>query len=976
MLEFRILGPLDVRRDGRRIRPGGPRQHKILLMLLLEPGRVVSIEALIEAVWDGNEPSTARKQVQNGVADLRRALASAGEEDRIVTDGPGYLLRLDDDAQLDWQRFEHRVAEAGTLAGEGRLDRAVEALRAALALWRGPALGGPAGGPLTSAAARMDEQRLAAMEQCWEHRLALGEHRELVGELTAHVAEHPFREHGVGQLMRALHQGGRTPEALGVYAAAQRRLAEEMGLEPGAGLRRLQMDMLQAGGDQVPTRADPAGYTCRHPPPVQLPARIPDLAGRGELIERVVTALRTADAATSPRVVITGPGGIGKTAFTVRLAHELRRDYPDGILCARLSPSSRSEALLGRFLEAFGVPPQALPDSIDDRVDMFRGILTGRRVLVIIDNAQQENQIGALLPERPGCAVLITSRRRLAGTDAWLSLQMPPLPEAGAVELLREAAGERQDLAAARQIARYCGGFPLAVRIAAARLATRPNWTLADLADRLGDAKTRLDWLRLGDAAVRTGILDSYSDLTGDQQRLFRWLGFLRINPFPSWVATALIGPGAELVLDELVEAHLVEPAGRDATGPRYRMHDLVLLCASELAAQGGDAGQRDAAVRRATHGWFALAAAADDGLAHWVGVDPAPEPGWRPPDAIVERVRDRPVQWFDEERETLVSLVRRAADAGGDPHGDSSGCSGADPDGDSSGDSGGDAGLAWPLAQRLSNILELQGRHDERVAVLSSGLRAAELLGDDQGRATMLGLLMLVESDRDDYLAALGYGERALKAYRLAAEPGSDPSPAPVSQPEPHQGTDGDWLSVGLVTARRILTWRHQHREGDYLSLFERARDAFRASRTPLLEAWALRCTGLIYCRQERFAEAEVCLERVRAILLAVGEHAHLAHAGGDLAGFSAAQGRWAEAEAIAAEAIEQAHVHSDPWGLGRALITMGEVFRARGAAASAADAYRQALAIWQSLRIPARETQARQALADLMEAEPASRR
>ncbi|TDC44623.1 AfsR/SARP family transcriptional regulator, partial [Actinomadura sp. KC345] len=623
-LYFRVLGPLVAERDGVPLDVGGPQNRTVLALLLLEAGRTVAVERLAEALWDDEPPASWRVQLQGIVSRLRRALGADGERASapIETRPPGYRLAVREE-RLDLACFRREVADAAGLAASGRPEGAAGLLHTALARWRGPVCADVPSPYVRRVAADVEDLRLTATEDRVDADVALGRWDGLVAELQALVREHPLRERCAGQLMTVLARAGRPADALAVFRALRERLVDELGIEPSTGLQQLHRSILT--GARGPGEAD-AGHGRPYLVPCQLPADVPDHVGRDDVLDELAAELAAGSRAAPPCVAITGPGGIGKTALALRLAHRLRGAYPDGRLYARLRERTGPAEVLAAFLHAFGVPPAGVPAGLDERGALFRELLANRRVLIVLDDAADEAWLRHLLPGEPRCAVLVTSRQRLSGAGALRAVALGALPPDAGLALFRSVAGPRAaagrgggDAGAAVEIVRLCGGLPLAIRIAAARLASRPGWTAADMAARLASQRHRLDWLQQGDLGVRASFQDSYASLTGEQRRLFRRLGLLEPGEFPPWVPAALLderNAAAERLLDDLVDVHLVEPAGRGATGPRHRMHDLIHLLAAELAGEDEPA-ERHAAVDRVLGGWQDLAAAADAELPH-----------------------------------------------------------------------------------------------------------------------------------------------------------------------------------------------------------------------------------------------------------------------------------------------------------------------------------------------------------------------
>lgn len=564
-VEFRILGPLQVWHGRQRIAIGGPQPEKLLAGLLLAGGRVVPLAALIDALWDGEPPPTAKHQVHKLIADLRQRLPGG-----IETDRPGYRIRIET-AELDAAAFA-KLAAALT----------IESLTAALALWRGPALAGIDGRTLRTEADALDERRLCVTEQLAGLKLAAGQAAEVAAELPGLIAEHPLRESLPSLLMVALYRCGRQADALSLYAATRAKLADELGLDPGPELTSLQRQVL---------RRDPALDLPASRAPCTLPYDLPDFAGRTDDLGRLLIA-------TEAVVInaIDGMAGVGKTALAVHAAHRLAERYPDGQLFCDLhahTPGARPvepERALERLLQMLGVPAEAIPDGLEQRSERWRAELAGRKVLVVLDNAASAAQVRPLLPGTPDCLALITSRRRLGAVDGAGVLSLDVLPADEALALFSNVAGARSAAAehqAAVEVVALCGHLPLAIRIAATRLAHRPLWAVSSLRDKLRAESGRLGQLALEDRGVGAAFALSYAQLDPDQQRAFRLLGLHPGADFDAYSVAALaqIAPDrAETLLESLVDFHLL----LHLNAGRYTFHDLLREYARDLARTEG----------------------------------------------------------------------------------------------------------------------------------------------------------------------------------------------------------------------------------------------------------------------------------------------------------------------------------------------------------------------------------------------------
>ncbi|MEV1329253.1 BTAD domain-containing putative transcriptional regulator [Micromonospora costi] len=574
----------------------GARQRVALATLLLRANHVVPLDDMVDNLWPDRPPATARDQVVNVMSGLRRLLATAGGaagRASLVTQPIGYLLRVDAD-ELDVERCQAFTREADAHAAAGRLPQAVTALRTALSLYRGPVLVDVPGRFAASEARRLEELRLALVEKLMEAEFALGRHRDVVPYLARLVEEHPLRERLRGQLMVALHAVGRTADALEVYRAGHRLMVRELGLDPSAELRRLEQ--------AIRVDAEAAGTRPGEPPtPVGVPAPLPpdvtDFTGRADEVATTRRWLHGGSAGTAlPIVVVTGPAGIGKTALASRVAHLVRADFPDGQLHVT-SGGADTAAVLARMLTALALPPEAIPDDLDARVRLYRSVTASRRLLIVLDGVAEAAHVRPLLPGGAGCAVLVTSRRHLAGLDGARRIRLDALSVTDALALLGTTAGPERvaaDPEVARRIVDLCGRLPLAVRAAGARAASSGWPGLREFADRLADTELRLDELRAGPIDVRAAIESELAELPPPVERAARRLAALDPSPLSLAAVAATLGVSredAEDLTDHLVEWGVLEyVASRSPAPPRYRFPELVRWCLRGQSRPGGDA--------------------------------------------------------------------------------------------------------------------------------------------------------------------------------------------------------------------------------------------------------------------------------------------------------------------------------------------------------------------------------------------------
>lgn len=751
-MRFGILGPLLVSGDVATITAG--RDRTVLAMLLLHAGRAVPVTDLIDAVWGGRSPATARGQLHTCVSRLRRAFASAsGVEDLIWTETTGYRCQPPP-GELDSWVFDQLITQARAAVEAGDWPLARERFRAALRLWRGPALAGITSPAVRRGAAQLEERRLLAIEECAEVELRLGHARELTAELADLVAEHPLRERLRGQLIRALHQSGRVAEALNRYREGQQVLSAELGVEPGPYLRDLHRQLL---ADRAPNAsfappAVPAAARGRRAAQARcLPRGVGDFTGRRDAVRRLLAAVREANGGSALHV-IDGMAGSGKTTLAVHVANLVADAYPDAQLFVDLHGHSdrnpvEPSAALTILLRQLGVPGEAIPNELDERSALWRQELATRRAVLVLDNAASTDQITPLLPAAPHCLILITSRRRLLGLDGVRPESLRLLTVDEGRDLLAGVAGERVhgEPEAAAAVVRRCGHLPLAIRLAGARLARRPGWRVADLAERLRPDRGVLTELAAERRSVASAFRLSYDHLPGPAQRMFKLLALHPGGYFDAPAAAAITGlplGDARDLLDDLVDRHLLE----EPTVGRYRFHDLMRAYAGELVATLPAADRDAAVVGLLDHCLYAaLAATAPLESPTTLAARAPGEP--KRPDLIRIDPADA-LQWLEAERSNLAAAVELAAAEQQDRY-------------------------AWQLARALWRFLYQRCYTDDLLRTHQLGLAAAQRLGDERAIAVMHSFLASGYHRVGQYQTAIGHLEPALAAYRRTGDRG-----------------------------------------------------------------------------------------------------------------------------------------------------------------------------------------------------------
>jgi DNA-binding SARP family transcriptional activator len=756
-LVFAVLGPLAIEHGGVSIALPAGKPRALLTVLLLRANEVVSVARLTEILWGAKPPATARVALQNHVMRLRRQLGPCAGA-RIKTLPPGYLVEVGE-GELDLQQFI-ALRHSGRSAGlRGAWDEAAADLQAAMALF-GDALSGPdieLPGPHDTEVAGLAEMGLQTLEWRIDAELHLGRHEELIAELRQLRTAHPSRERLHEQLMLALFRSGRQAEALAAYLGARRWLISELGVEPGPALRRLHQRMLAADPALLDAQAPPPGVVpLRSGRPAQIPAGLPDFTGRGEESAELtgwLTPDRRGDQGPVRVCGITGAGGMGKTSLAVHVANQVRRWYPDGQLYADLRGADAhptpSGDVLARFLRELGVSDHEVPASAEERENAYRSLLAGKQMLVLLDNAADEAQVRPLLPGAGRSTVLVTSRNRLAGLDGARILGLGTLGEADALALLAGVCGHDRvaaDPHASQDVLRACAGLPLAIRIAAARLASRPRWSVRYFASRLADEQSRLDELESGDRAVRASFAVSYAWLPpsgdGDQPdlaRAFRLLGTWEGPNLSLQAAAALLGEpsqAAARTLERLVDVHLLESTGND----RYRFHDLVRLYASERADAQESAAVRAGAVRRLVTWYLHSAMAATRALtsrtSHLPVVRSRPDV---PPASFTTAAAA--LDWLETERPNLVTAVRQAAGRGL-------------------------TAITWQLAVYLDTFYDLRCYTADWVLTNEIALASVQQARDERGEAWVLGSLGFALVQQERFHEAITHLDRAVDMH------------------------------------------------------------------------------------------------------------------------------------------------------------------------------------------------------------------
>ncbi|MFH8408785.1 BTAD domain-containing putative transcriptional regulator [Streptomyces sp. NPDC018019] len=756
LMDFRLLGPVSAFAGDVPVPLGPPKRRAVLALLVLAEGSPVGAERITEALWDTEPPTHARTIVYGHVSALR-GLLHPEPAAYVATEGGGYALHAPPESADVW-RFRDLVRRAAD-GTPGKESAAL--LREALGLWRGRVLGGTGDTPLMVAAAdRLTEERLAALEQFAAALHACGQGAEALALLRPAAERHPLRESLIAATVRALQDADRQADALDLYRRTQRLLAQELGVDPGAALSEAYLAILHARPAAEQNASAPAAARSEAPaarptpdappPPCLLPRAPAGFVGRTEDLDRLTETARSGPA---PLSVVTGPAGVGKTSLAVHWAYAHAADFPDGILYTDLhamepdGTGAQPAGVLHDFLQALGVPEERLPADARAAEHLYRSLLAGRRALVLLDNARDSAQVRPLLPGAPGCTVLVTSRNRMEGlvaSDCARLLPLERLAPGDGVRVLRTVIGDLRvaaEPAAAEELSALCDGLPLALRLAAARLAARPRLALRAMADDLVDEHRRLSLLSGEDLGVEATLRLSVQQLPPAGARLFRQLALHVGSEFDGAAAAALSGlppAGTRAALDELATAHLIE----EWTGDRYLMHDLTRLYARSCAAEADPAGLHRLLVHYLSAGQ-AAAAAAEPGSQPCAALPPGVSPPGPPP---VFADRAEAMAWYVTERANLTAAVAAAADAG-------------HPE------------LAWRIAVHLWPLVVRQV-HDGWEPTLERALAAATALDDPDAESRLCSLLGWVLTENGQHAAALAHLRRAPDLAVRAKDP------------------------------------------------------------------------------------------------------------------------------------------------------------------------------------------------------------
>jgi tetratricopeptide (TPR) repeat protein/DNA-binding SARP family transcriptional activator len=994
-VELRALGPVEAVVDGELVDLGSLLQRALFALLLSRVDRPVAVDTLIEELWAGKPPAAAMASLLTYVSNLRRVLEPKrpprAPATVLRTRAPGYVLDSRH-ADVDVRRFGELVMAGHEALARDNPRQAVREFDASLRLWRGPPYAEVRDAAWAAPEiARLEELRLSVIEGRFTALLELGDHPLVVAELEAHVHNHPLREHGCELLALALYRARRQADALGVLRAARTRLAEELGIDPGPALQRLERNILTqastldwrprpvvstaaaalprvvtAGsspveekevvlGHEAPTATSPLSVSAPPLVPRQLPAHTPYFVGRAVELHQLTTLLNT-HTAVGGTVVITaieGTAGIGKTALALHWAHQAAERFPDGQLYVNLHgfdptdmPVHPADALRG-FLDAFAISPERIPTSVEAQAGLYRSLLANRRVLVVLDNARDADQVRPLLPASPTCLVVITSRNQLRSLTVQQGAHPVMLdvlsPQEARALLARHLGPERvsAESRAITDLIEYCARLPLALAIVAARAATHPGFALRVLAKELADEHTRLDALDTGDptTSVRAVFSWSYQHLSPPAARMFRLLG-LHPGSDITLLATAHLTDiplhQAREALGELTRAHLLT----QHTPGRFAFHDLLRAYATHLTTTQDPPDDQHTALTRLFDHYLHTAAAAMNIL------HPA-DPHHRfhiPPSAIPTPPVTDPIfaqHWLDIERANLAAIITHTAAHGWHTH-------------------------ATHLANTvLFRYLETGVHYPHALTLYTHVQHAAHHISDQTTEALALTHLGLVHWQQGHYQQATEHGQLALAICRETGDRiGEARALTHLGLVHWHQGhyqqaTDHYQLALAICRetgdrigeARALTHLGLVHgRQGHYQQAtdhYQLALAICRETSDRIVRALALHGLGLVHGWQGRYQQAIDHHQHALAICRETGDQVVGARALHGLGLVHGWQGRYQQAIDHHQHALAICRETGDRAGEALALIHLGLAHGQQSRYQQAIDHHQHALAI-----------------------------
>jgi DNA-binding SARP family transcriptional activator/Tfp pilus assembly protein PilF len=925
IVEIRVLGPVELWANGHQVDLGPRRQRFVLAVLALEVNRLVAVDRLIELAWPDGAPRTALHAIQVCVSRLRAVLADArdgADAIEIDTRGDAYALRVAP-SRVDASRFMDLLDRAAAISDD---ERRIVVLGEALASWSGPALSGAA-----PAATRdrlcygLEEARLAATEDRFDAQLRLGQHRGVMAELADLTQAHPSRERLLAQSMLALYRSGQASQALAIYRRARVRLAEEFGLDPGAELVRLELAILRNDRSLDLSIGSETSNAVRTAPsrdllPRQLPPDIQAFTARYHELADLDARLLAGRVSRAPVIsAICGSGGVGKTTLAVHWARQVADQFPDGQLYVDLrgfDPTGQSlepAEAIRVLLDALAVPSDRIPASLEARTGLYRSLLAGKRVLVLLDNARDVEQVRPLLPGEPGCLTVVTSRDQLTAliaTEGAHAIVLDRLSTVEAREFLARRLGVDRVAAepdAVNDIVRQCVRLPLALAIAAARAATNPGFPLAALAAELRQSDVSLDAFRGGDSAtdLRAVLSWSYHTLSPDAARLFRLLGLHPGHDIDPPATASLAGVAlrqAQSMLSELTRAHMLS----EHLPGRYTFHDLLRADAAERVRADDSDDARHAAVHRLIEHYLHSGQAAV--LLLDARLDPIIAGSSLPGVTLaVPATAEDAFSWFATEHRTLLAAIRLAAESGLDAS-------------------------CWQLAWTLRTYLLRRGLWYDHTWAHEAGLAAARRLNDPVGLANVVYGLGLGYARAGRFDDAGPHFEHALELFRKL---GNDTNQARVYD--------------GLVW----VALRGQ-RPAEALGFAQRAGELFRTVGNESGQAVSLNNVGWCHALLGNYDEALAYCEEGLVVLQKLGNQCGEAPAWHSIGYVHSQLGDHQQAVICFQRSLDAFHNLGDRYYEAETLADLGDTYESAGDLDAARRAWQQALEIFGELDHP----------------------
>ncbi|CCH16970.1 AfsR/SARP family transcriptional regulator [Micromonospora lupini] len=976
-MELCILGDLRVVAAGRLLELGPPKQRLVFAALAVDVGRSVPIEALVDRVWDDAPPADARGVLYTYLTRIRRILVAAQSAETVpITVGrsqTGYLLDVDPD-RVDLYRLRRLAEQAQGLAAD-HPDRAA-LLREAVELWRGDPLDGLPGAWAARVRESLCQQLVRVLLDWADSEIGQGRPGQVVDRLTVALERSPLIEPLAVSLMRALYFNGRRAEALDLYARTRVTLADELGIDPGTDLQDVHREILRGTlraprvaatpveaprvaqpAVAVPARVEAQPEPAHHAPTgpgCQLPADLPDHVGCEPEISCALSVLQPADGRlkgnAAPVVILSGPGGVGKTALSIRLAYLLRHSYPDGqIFVALAGRGGDSGEALDRVLRALGATNiQQLP-TLEDKLGQYRAMLSGRRFLIVLDSAVSAEEVRPLAPGGPGSALIVSSRALLTTIPGAEQIEVPLLDRADSVVLLERIVGPGRVAAepeATAALVEMCAGLPLALRIVGARIAARPHRRIARLAERMRDERARLDEMTADGLAVRVSVAVGYQALDPPARRAFRLLGFLGVPSFAEWLVAALVGGSmddAEELLEQLADARLVT-AVPDPTHRllRYHMHDLVRLFARERAVEEDSDGALRAAVARVLVTATELGERLNQRLPY--AVPPLYRQTPLPVDVLtIPLPADHQLPgWLEVEAPTLIVAVERAAELGMDV----AACALADA-------------LVYASFAVRNDFVGWGRTH----AAASAAARAA---GNAVGEAVIECGIGLLRYKEDRFAEAERNFRTAIDLFGAAGhEHGSAAARSGLGTVLREVGRHREAVPL-LTTAAEVLgrlggenaaahatygigcCLRELGDDEAALSWIGRAVDTYRSLGHARGEAIAARGIGLVHRARGELADAERWCARGHDLIVASGDELLACYTEQALAKVWIRQGRMSRAQEPLERVLETCRRLHDRFGVALVQRTIGELHLAAGRPDTALENLRLAHGGW----------------------------